>query len=160
MRRHTERRRLARQAVQDAEKKPCQPPVPELDDESVALLRSLLALPSRTAQGATGDEGAQANRLRAPVAGYAHAFDPAREAGFAAGQALALIREPENSHDRNAIRIEWRGEKIGYVPRPENAAIAGKIDSGTTLTARIGEFVPQAPPWQRLWFEIVGEGGG
>ena len=98
--------------------------------------------------------------MRAPVAGYAHAFDPAREVHFAVGQALALIREPENPHDRNAIRIEWRGEKIGYVPRPDNVAIAGSIDTGTTFTASIGDFVPQAPPWQRLWFEIVGEGDG
>lgn len=43
---NAERRRLARQAVRDAEKKP-QPPVPEFDDESIAALPSLLALSPR-----------------------------------------------------------------------------------------------------------------
>ncbi|MBN8462527.1 MAG: HIRAN domain-containing protein [Dechloromonas sp.] len=100
-----------------------------------------------------------ANRLRAPVAGYAYACDPAREAFFATGQPLALIREPENPHDSQAIRIEWRGEKVGYVPRPDNAELAAQIDAGATFAARIGDFVAQAPLWQRLWFEIVLDGG-
>ena len=40
-----ERRLLARQAARDAESKPTRPPVPELDDESIVVLTSLLALP-------------------------------------------------------------------------------------------------------------------
>ena len=98
--------------------------------------------------------------LRAPVAGYAYVYDPVREADFAVGQKLALIREPENPYDRDAIRIEWRGEKIGYVPRPDNAAFAGRIDAGEAFAACLCDFVPQAPMWQRLWFEIVREGDG
>lgn len=151
-----ERRLLARQAARDAESKPTQPPVPELDEQSIAVLTSLLNLPPTVAS----DRGMMADRLRAPVAGYAHACDPAREAQFAAGQRLDLMREPGNPHDPLAIRIEWRGEKIGYVPRPDNAAIAGHIDAGATFTACISEFAPQAPPWQRLWFEIVRQGDG
>ncbi|MEA3348070.1 MAG: HIRAN domain-containing protein, partial [Pseudomonadota bacterium] len=29
---------------------------------------------------------------------------------------LNLIAEPENQHDEYAVRIEWRGQKLGYVP--------------------------------------------
>ena len=52
------------------------------------------------------------------------------------------------------------GEKVGYVPRPNNVAFAGHIDGGATFAACICDFVPQAPPWQRLWFEIVHDGDG
>jgi hypothetical protein len=156
---YAERRALARQAARDAEK-PNRQPVPDLDGESIAALTSLLGLPPRPAETAEPGEGRAADRLRAPVAGYAHVFDQVREAHFAVGQTLDLIREPENPHDRHAIRIEWRGEKVGYVPRPDNAAVAEHIDSGATFAACICDFVPQAPPWQRLWFEIVREGDG
>lgn len=130
---------------------------PELDEASIQVLAALLALPPWPVAGEDG--GMPANRLRAPVAGYAYACDPAREAFFATGQPLALIREPENPHDSQAIRIEWRGEKVGYVPRPDNAELAAQIDAGATFAARIGDFVAQAPLWQRLWFEIVLDGG-
>lgn len=152
------RRELARQATRCAEIVPAQVPPPELDDESIKALSSLLALSPLPMAGVDG--GRPADRLRAPVAGYAYACDPAREAHFATGQDLVLIREPGNPHDGHAIRIDWRGEKIGYVPRPDNVEFAAQIDAGVTFAARISDFVPQAPPWQRLWFEIVREGDG
>ena len=33
------------------------------------------------------------------------------------GDKLLLKREPENRHDANAIRVEWQGHQLGYVPR-------------------------------------------
>ena len=150
------RRELARQAARGAVVDPRRAP-PELDEASIQVLAALLALPPLQVAGEDG--GMPANRLRAPVAGYAYVCDPAREALFATGQPLALIREPENPHDGQAIRIEWRGEKVGYVPRPDNAGLAAQIDAGATFAARIGDFVAQAPLWQRLWFEIVLDGG-
>ena len=155
-----ERRALARQAAREAEIKPDRPPVPEIDGESVAALTSLFGLPSRPAAKEQHVGGMPTDTLRAPVAGYAYVYDPVREADFAVGQKLALIREPENPYDRDAIRIEWRGEKIGYVPRPDNAAFAGRIDAGEAFAACLCDFVPQAPMWQRLWFEMVREGDG
>jgi hypothetical protein len=150
-----ERRALARQAAKDAEKKPNQPPVVELDEDSIVILTALLALPPIPDKAAGPGNAVPADRLCAPVAGYAHAFDPAREARFAVGQSLTLVREPDNPHDPQAIRIDWQGEKIGYVPRPDNATCAQRLDAGETLSARISEFSPQAPPWKRLWFEIA-----
>jgi hypothetical protein len=49
------------------------------------------------------------------------------------GDHLDLIREPDNRHDRNAIRVEWRGHKLGYVPRAENRAVAAAMDQGDKL---------------------------
>ena len=146
-------RALARQAAKDAATKPSRPPVIELDEGSIAVLTALLALLPMPGNAARAD------RLCAPVAGYAYALDAARETRFAVGQSLTLIREPDNPHDPQAIRIEWQGEKIGYVPRPDNAAYARRLDAGENLFARISEFSPQAPPWKRLWFEITRNGG-
>ena len=57
------------------------------------------------------------------------------------GDALTLVREPGNRHDANAIRVEWRGQKLGYVPRAENRAVCrGDIKSGIVI---------QSPPFPR-----------
>ena len=73
------------------------------------------------------------------------------------GDPLTLIREPDNRHDRNAIRVEWRGRKLGYVPRAENRAVAAALDGGDRLVARISRLTEHADPWQRVEFEVFAE---
>lgn len=71
------------------------------------------------------------------------------------GDRLALIREPENVHDRLAIRVEWQGQKIGYVPRRENSDIARLMDHGVPVFARISRLAQSRDPWARVRFEIL-----
>ncbi|HWR76655.1 MAG TPA: HIRAN domain-containing protein [Thiobacillus sp.] len=71
------------------------------------------------------------------------------------GDALTLIREPHNPHDAKAVRVEWRGHKIGYVPRRENADVARFMDGGQTLVARIARLAEVRDPWSRVRFEIL-----
>ncbi len=92
--------------------------------------------------------------LRAFVAGYDHHSGHAIEAHLAVGDRLTLAREPDNPYDRRAVRIDWRGEKLGYVPRARNAAIARRLDAGEPLSCRIGRLNPAADPWARLEFAI------
>ena len=73
------------------------------------------------------------------------------------GDPLTLIREPDNRHDRNAIRVEWRGHKLGYVPRAENRAVAAAMDQGDKLVARISRLTEHANPWRRVEFEVFAE---
>jgi hypothetical protein len=73
------------------------------------------------------------------------------------GDPLSLIREPENRHDRNAIRVEWRGHQLGYVPRAENRAVAAAMDAGDKLTARVSSLSDNKNPWQRMAFEVFVE---
>lgn len=47
----------------------------------------------------------------------------------------ALIREPENAHDSNAIRVEVGGYFMGYVPRQIAGWLAPEIDSGRRFLA-------------------------
>ncbi len=54
------------------------------------------------------------------VAGESHYQDALR--AITKGEArletdAALISEPDNPHDPNAIRVEIEGEKVGYLPR-------------------------------------------
>lgn len=70
------------------------------------------------------------------------------------GDALTLIREPDNRFDARAIRVEWQGHKLGYVPRAENSAVAAVIDRGERVSARIARLRPLAEPWLRLEIEI------
>ncbi|MEW6689675.1 MAG: HIRAN domain-containing protein, partial [Pseudomonadota bacterium] len=59
-----------------------------------------------------------------PLAGFRYAEAAEAWPLLKAGDALELVREPDNAHDANAVRVEWRGRKLGYVPRRANAALA------------------------------------
>ena len=70
------------------------------------------------------------------------------------GDRLTLTREPDNRHDRNAIRVDWKGQQLGYVPRAENRAVARALDSGEKLEARVSKLRDDPDPWQRVEFEV------
>ena len=70
------------------------------------------------------------------------------------GDRLTLTREPDNRHDRNAIRIDWNGQPLGYVPRRENRTIARALDDGEKLEARVSKLRNDPDPWQRVEFEV------
>ena len=68
-----------------------------------------------------------------PLAGFQ--YYAARELwqDMQVGDRLTLVREPDNPHDANAVRVEWRGQKLGYLPRAENRAVAAAMDAATRL---------------------------
>ncbi|MRR49570.1 MAG: HIRAN protein [Rhodocyclaceae bacterium] len=70
------------------------------------------------------------------------------------GDVLTLVREPENAYDPNAVRVEWKGRKLGYLPRRENAAVAAEMDRGTRVEGRIGSLVVDRNPWRRVRIEV------
>jgi hypothetical protein len=83
----------------------------------------------RLRDAATGEEVRwEDERIRVvPVAGVSFRADEVRDGSFDPGQRLALVREPENEHDPNAIAI-WNEERTlqaGYVPRDVAAELAG-----------------------------------
>ena len=71
------------------------------------------------------------------------------------GDRLELIREPDNRHDRNAVRVDWRGQPLGYVPRAENRAVARALDAGERLEGRVSRLRDDPDPWRRIEFEIL-----
>lgn len=42
---------------------------------------------------------------------------------FFEGAVVDLIRQPDNAHDRNAIRVEINGETVGYVANSRHTLI-------------------------------------
>jgi len=73
------------------------------------------------------------------------------------GDPLRLVREPRNPHDTNAVRIEWRGEMLGYIPRRENADVARQMDLGAPVKARVVRLTEARNPWHRVRFEVYVE---
>ncbi|MGH8650622.1 MAG: HIRAN domain-containing protein, partial [Burkholderiales bacterium] len=74
---------------------------------------------------------------RSPVAGFRHSGGAEVLRDLKPGDRLELAREPANPYDANAVRVEWRGVKLGYVPRRDNAAVARQMDRGVALEARL-----------------------
>lgn len=70
------------------------------------------------------------------------------------GDRLTLSREADNRHDRNAVRIDWNGQKLGYVPRAQNRVIARALDTGEKLEARVTKLRNDPDPWKRIEFEV------
>jgi hypothetical protein len=90
-----------------------------------------------------------------PLAGFQYHQGKQLWPEMKAGDTLMLVREPDNPHDAKAIRVEWHGHKLGYVPRRENTDIARMMDNGAKLEARITRLAESRDPWQRIRFEIL-----
>ena len=89
-----------------------------------------------------------------PLAGYRHGEATAVWPLLRLGDPLELVREAQNPNDANAVRVDWRGRKLGYVPRRENAALAWGMDRGTPLRARVSRLVEHRNRARRIEFEV------
>jgi hypothetical protein len=92
-----------------------------------------------------------------PLAGFNYHQAPEVWQGMRIGDALTLEREPDNVHDARAISVQWRGHKLGYVPRVQNAALAWAMDRGESLDARVSRLQPHRNPRKRIEFEVFVE---
>ena len=74
--------------------------------------------------------------MQTHVAGTYYHDMRARAQEFAFWDELALVREPHNPYDTQAIAVQsLDGEKIGYIPREKNAPLAAQMDRGEKLAA-------------------------
>jgi hypothetical protein len=89
-----------------------------------------------------------------PVAGFQYYAGQRVWGELRVGDALTLVREPDNPHDPRAVRVEWRGEKLGYVPRAGNETVARLLDKGVALSGRITHLQPGRSHWSRILFEV------
>jgi hypothetical protein len=94
----------------------------------------------RLRDAATGelvrDEDPRVRVIR--VAGVSYRLDALQDEGFSPGRRLALVPEPENEHDPQAIGV-WDAERrmqAGYVP----AEIAHDLDSEEWQAVSLWEF--------------------
>jgi hypothetical protein len=95
--------------------------------------------PSRpsTTSGAAPLGGPALLVQRSRVAGLIHHAGPTVWAAIEPGSTVALVREATNPHDERAVRIDWQGITLGYLPRRENDAVAWALDHGESLAGHI-----------------------
>ncbi len=89
-----------------------------------------------------------------PLAGFRYYEAKDAWGEMRVGDRLELAREADNPHDANAVSVSWRGRKLGYVPRRENAALAWGLDRGQALEARISRLAAHPNPARRVEFEV------
>ncbi len=89
-----------------------------------------------------------------PLAGFQYYQGKELWVQMKIGDELTLIREADNPHDPLAVRVEWNGHKLGYVPHRENEAVARQLDRGNRLQARIVRLTKHRNPWKRIEFEV------
>ncbi len=92
-----------------------------------------------------------------PLAGFKYHAAAELWASLRVGDSLEIAREPANAYDPNAVSLSWRGQKLGYVPRRENAALAWALDRGQPLRARISRLTQHPNPARRIEFEVYAE---
>ena len=114
---------------------------------------SLLVL-ALYAQSTVAAESIRILLQNSPLAGSQYYAVSASWTDIRVGDRLTLIREPDNRHDRHAIRVEWNGHKLGYVPRAENKAAARAMDGGEKLEARVTRLRDDPDPWRRVEFAV------
>lgn len=89
-----------------------------------------------------------------PLAGFQYHAGASVWNELKVGDALTLVREADNPHDANAVRVEWRGHMLGYLPRAENRAVAAEMDRGTIVSGRIAQLREDRNPWLRVLVEV------
>lgn len=124
--------------------------------------RKIVIALAAAAAFAMGAAAAQAQAVRILVqssrlAGFVHDEAAAVFPELRVGDGLDLAREPDNPFDANAVRVEWRGHKLGYVPRAQNAALAWAMDRGEALSARVARLRHHPNPRLRIEFDVYVE---
>ncbi|MCL2296903.1 MAG: HIRAN domain-containing protein [Proteobacteria bacterium] len=111
---------------------------------------------SARSSNATGGSAAlgRVELQRSPVAGFQYHQGEDLWPALFVGAALNLVREPDNAYDPRAVRVDWLGQKLGYVPRLDNAAVSHLLDAGHVLDAEIVMLRDSDNPWKRVEFAV------
>ena len=84
------------------------------------------------------------------VAGTTHRDLAEVEPGLSTGDLLCFKRDPENQHDKLAIRIyDEKGNELGFVPREKNEILARLMDAGKLIVGKL-----EAKEWRGSWLKI------
>lgn len=92
--------------------------------------------------------------LKTRLAGYRYYQADKAYKYLLPGDELELRREPQNPQDHRAVEVYWGGEKLGYLPREDNSAIAQLMDRKERLRAIVSEIRNTRNYWERIWIEV------
>lgn len=77
-------------------------------------------------------------------------YHPGISLRLQAGDALKMVREPDNPYDANAVALYAGDTKLGYIPKKENTTTAMLLDQNAVLAARVERFDAGAKSWERV----------
>ena len=89
-----------------------------------------------------------------PIAGFQYYQGDKVWPQLAQGQLITLQREPTNTFDARAVEVYWKQQKLGFIPRLNNAAISQLLDRGEILIASIYSLAESDNPWERVGVEV------
>jgi len=122
------------------------------------FLKSLTALVGGFALPAVANASMSRSNTKtlqhSPLAGFQYHQGETLWPQFAVGQSLQLTRETDNRYDERAVRVDWQGHKLGYLPRMDNAAVSQLLDRGESLEAVICKLTESNNPWDRIAVEV------
>ena len=84
---------------------------------------------------------------------FENAQETIRKFGCKDINSFALMREPENPYDPNAIRVHLGGLFLGYVPRHIAKELAPQMDAGKKLQAFFVQ-VNEHPKHERIGLTV------
>lgn len=120
------------------------------------FLKTILGLPLLAfgAKAQAGPTPQSTLLLKTPVAGFQYYEGERLWPLLNTGDQLSLVREPANPYDPKAVAVYRQADKLGYIPRADNAVIANLMDQGRALQALLHTKNQGANPWKRLSVEV------
>ena len=62
---------------------------------------------------------------------------------------LILEREPNNEFDKFAVKVLFKDNKLGYIPKSKNQTVARLMDAGKQFYAKV-----TAKEWEGKWLRL------
>lgn len=85
------------------------------------------------------------------VAGTTHRDLKDVEPSLSAGDLLCFKREPDNKHDKLAIKVyDEAGHLLGFVPQTKNEVLARLMDAGKLIFGKL-----EKKEWQGSWLKLT-----
>lgn len=114
-----------------------------------------LSVPAITQSVESAIKTAQVKLLQtSPIAGFQYHQGEVIWTDLYQSAALQLTREPENKYDARAVRVDFKGQKLGYIPRVDSAAVSQLLDRGEQVQAYIVDLKMSDDPWKREEVEV------
>ena len=92
--------------------------------------------------------------LDSAVAGFQHYNGDEIWGRMKAGDHLHLVREPNNPFDYDAVEVYRGRDKLGYLPRAHNSAIAQMMDRGMMIRSNIQRLSKNSVPKERVGISV------
>lgn len=108
----------------------------------------------RAASPAPTNGARQIELLRSSVVGFEYHVFKTVWPWLTVGTKLDLVREPDSAFGRRAVRVDWQGWRLGYIPADDTAAVNHLLHNGQHVVAEVIGLDASALPWDRIEFAL------